>query len=574
MSDTPQESPASDDNPFDTAAEPKKRRFHWKTGTIFALVSLAVVLVLYNVTEDRNTQVIRLYLSIGGGGIAMMVWWMFFSGLRWRTRFIGLALVVAALTTAKATLRLDGWTGDFFPILSFRWSPTPEERAANFFDFDMQKVEDDKAKPKAKAKSDDEEDNGFFQAENMEPAEPIEIAGDDWPAFRGADRSGIVTNQHIRTDWDSNPPKEIWKHPAGPAWSGIAVVGDYVFTQEQRGANEATVCYDFKTGKQVWITEEAETRHATSMGGIGPRATPVVYDSRLYTLGGLGQLNCLEPKTGRKLWSRNVLTDADSRNAAWGMAGSPLVFDDKVIVSPGDSKGPAVIAYNRKTGERLWETGVGPAGYAAPRLDTIDGQRQIVIFGNDKVGGYSIEEKAMLWSFPWPNDIGHNCTQPFVLKNGNVLISTGYSKGAALLSVKKGDYAWNVEPVDWKFNKRFKLKFNDGVHKEGYIYGSNEGILCSFDTITGKVAWKKERVGYGQLLMVGDHIIALSEKGDLFLVLAHPRKYKRLGKHHVLEGKCWNHLALARGHVFVRSDAEIACYDISAEPNSTASVSE
>ncbi len=99
-----------------------------------------------------------------------------------------------------------------------------------------------------------------------------------------------MSGVRVRTDWEQMPPRQVWRHPIGAAWSAFAVAGGYAFTQEQRGADEAVVCYDASTGKQVWDHLDRNQRYAQAMAGIGPRATPTIADSRVYTFGATGIL--------------------------------------------------------------------------------------------------------------------------------------------------------------------------------------------------------------------------------------------------------------------------------------------
>ncbi|HMP08458.1 MAG TPA: PQQ-binding-like beta-propeller repeat protein, partial [Lacipirellulaceae bacterium] len=171
-------------------------------------------------------------------------------------------------------------------------------------------------------------------AENVAEAPPLQATAEDWPGFRGAQRDGVVRGTSIRTDWDAAPPVRLWKRRVGPGWSSIVVVGNRLYTQEQRGENEAVVCCDADTGRPVWVHEDA-ARFAEAMGGVGPRATPTFHEGRVYSLGATGVLNCLDAATGRLRWSRNVADDGQGRVPYWGFCSSPLIVDDCVIVFAG-----------------------------------------------------------------------------------------------------------------------------------------------------------------------------------------------------------------------------------------------
>ena len=379
----------------------------------------------------------------------------------------------------------------------------------------------------------------------------------------------------IRTDWGQRPPRPLWRHPVGAAWSSFAVVGNYAFTQEQRGTDEAVVCYDARDGKQVWAHLDPNQRYDQAMAGIGPRATPTVYDSRVYTFGAAGILNCFAAKSGAVLWSTNALEAAGVKPLQFGMAGSPLVYDKLVVVNPGgprqsqdgtESSGRAVIAYDRLTGKEVWAGGDYQAAYASPILATLGGVRQVVIFDGLGAAGHDAATGKQLWRTPdWTNEFHNNSRQPIVGKDaggdGALFLSSGYGTGSIMFDVKKTDDHWGVSER-WQAPNKFKLKFNTGVTRDGCVYGLDEGILACFDLATGKQRWKRGHYGYGQILLFENALFVISEEGDAVLLDVSPSNAQELARFHAIDGKTWNHPAYSNGRLFVRNGEEAACYDL------------
>ena len=485
--------------------------------------------------RDQTMRIMSLYYIWPAACFLVLLWWLFLSRAQKRTRISVVVVLALATGIFFALFRHEGFTGDFWPIFSWRWQPTAEQRALEF-------VGKNDARPVTSGKA-------------------LEITPDDWPQFRGPRRDGIVGGVRIQRDWNANPPKALWRHPVGPAWSSFAVVDDHVYTQEQRGEEETVACYDLNTGNEVWAHAD-QNRYETAMGGIGPHATPTVHDGRVYTLGPTGILNCLDALTGERLWTTNALEDAGAENTSWGLAGSPLVYDDKVVVNPG-----GVTAYDRITGEQLWHHGEHPASYAAPQLATIDGVRQILIFDADGLGGHDADTGEELWRSPkWTNGPRVNAARPVVRDDGAVFVSSGYGRGSALFRpVKQGSqWAETADFTDWETSTQYKQKFNGGVVRDGHIYGLDEGILACFDLQTGKRKWKGGRYGYGQVLLVDDEdlLIVLTEKGEVVQVEPTPERHRELAKFQAIEGKTWNHPVLVRGLLLVRNAEEAACYDV------------
>src|SRR5262249_48699848 len=152
----------------------------------------------------------------------------------------------------------------------------------------------------------------------------------DWPEFRGPNRDGRRADVRISTDWGEHPPRQLWRHRVGPGWSSMAVIGDRLYTQEQRGQDEVVVCYNAQTGKELWAHADP-ARFDEVVSGAGPRATPTFHQGNIYALGGSGWLNCLDAATGKVQWTHDVAEDAGAKVPTWGFAGSPLVVGDLVL---------------------------------------------------------------------------------------------------------------------------------------------------------------------------------------------------------------------------------------------------
>jgi len=523
------------------------RKLRWKWGLgIFLLGIAAIFYQWFKLAPDRTYQVFAVYFGIRNILVGMLIWWLFISGVAWKTRFKGLLGAVAAFALLFGLFRVESFEGDMVPRFRFRFLPTPEQRAEKYFE---QAAQDS-------------------TAQNAISAMPLEVAPGDWSGYRGADRDGIVRDQKIRTDWKTQPPELLWKHPVGAGWSSFCVVADRAFTQEQRGEEEAVVCYDALTGKQIWAHQD-DVRFSETLGGTGPRATPTFYEGLIYSQGGTGILNCLEAGTGKLVWSYDLLKEGDLKNLEWGMSGSPLIWEDLVIVNQGiqkqgsESGNQSVIAFDRQTGEKVWSGGTQKSSYNSPQISVLNGTPQLLVFHSKGLESFAPADGQSLWNFPWTNQAGVNVAQPIVLDDASLFLGSGYGAGSARITIN--DSA--EEPVakvsqDWK-SQSLKLKFNAAVKRDGFVYGLDEGILTCLNLETGKRAWKKGRYGYGQMILVDDQLLILAEDGRVELVKADPEQYLQVASFQAIEGQTWNHPALAQGRLFVRNSEEAACYDIS-----------
>ena len=383
-----------------------------------------------------------------------------------------------------------------------------------------------------------------------------------WTDFRGPLRDGHYRERPLLAMWPADGLSPLWKQPVGAGYASFAAARGRAFTIEQRGQEEVVAAYDVLTGREVWTHSWSALFHE-SMGGDGPRATPTWSDGRVYALGAMGELRCLEDATGRLIWRTNILEDHRARNLIWGMAGAPLVVGNAVIVTPGGPNGHSIAAYDRATGNRLWSSQNERAGYASPMLVTLAGREQILVFTGVGLVSISPDRGERLWFHPWRTNADINAAQPLVIGENRVFISSGYDVGGAVLEIVPEGSAYAVREV-WR-NNRMKNRFGGSVLHDGFIYGLDESIMACVDAATGELKWKGGRYGYGQLVLSGDRIIVLTERGDLVLLAANPRQHEELASFSALDGKTWNMPAVADGILLVRNIREMAAFDLRAQ---------
>lgn len=485
--------------------------------------------------------VIILALSLLAG-LLMVIWMAFLCGLPLLTRILGaVGLVALAAIVFTFVLRFDHFEGDMLPAFRFAWAPSPTERL-----------------------------RAHLAAEQAQPAGPsVDLTAtspSDFPGFLGKHRRGVVENVKLERDWAAHPPKELWRHPVGFGWSGFAVVGSAAITQEQREEGEAVVAYDKLTGKRLWQHIDERALFEETMGGNGPRATPLIDQGRVYTMGATGLLTCLDA-SGTKLWQHATLPSA-AANLTWGMAGSPLAFENLIIVTPGVAPDHSITAYDAATGKEVWTQGDRPAAYGSPQYAKLFDVEQVLILDGAGLSSYEIRTGRPLWFFEWITQDAQriNTTQPIVLadwgrpEKDQIFISTGYGKGCAMLKLSYADGKFAVEEL-WS-NANLRSKFADMVIRDEYLYGLDEGILCCLDLATGKRKWKGGRYGHGQLLLVGDLLLIQDEQGPVVLAEATPDGLKELGRIEALTQRTWNTLTLSGSTLIVRNDVEAAAYEL------------
>jgi outer membrane protein assembly factor BamB len=197
-------------------------------------------------------------------------------------------------------------------------------------------------------------------------------------------------------------------------------------------------------------------------------------------------------------------------------------------------------------------------------LVTLGGARQILVVSGQRAMGLAVEDGRLLWEYPWTTYMSINVAQPLLMKSAQgtdrVFLSASYGTGAALFELTRAGDKLEARTV-WE-NQRMKNRFSSSVLHNGYIYGLDESILACLDAATGEQKWKGGRYGYGQIMLAGDHLIVLTEDGELVLVKATPERHEEMARFSAIEGKTWNHPVIAGGRLLVRNLQEMAAFDI------------
>ncbi|MBI4266287.1 MAG: PQQ-binding-like beta-propeller repeat protein [Acidobacteria bacterium] len=279
-----------------------------------------------------------------------------------------------------------------------------------------------------------------------------------------------------------------------------------------------------------------------------------------YTMGGTGIVNALDADDGVLLWSRNAAADTGKAVPDWGVASSPLVIDDLVIVAVAGE----LVAYDVATGSPRWFGPEGGGGYSSPHLVTIDQAPQIVLLRGGRTISVAPADGTLLWDHTWQP--GVSIVQPAVTVGGDVLIAAGdgmAGAGIRRLAVARGPEGWTVEER-WT-SRGLKPYFNDFVVHKGHAFGFDGSILASIDLADGTRTWKGGRYGHGQLVLLPDQdvLLVLSEQGELALVKAAPDQFTELARFPAIEGKTWNHPVLVGDVLLVRNGEEMAAFRLS-----------
>ena len=380
---------------------------------------------------------------------------------------------------------------------------------------------------------------------------------DDWPGFGGARRDGASTEKGLRLEWGDDEPKPLWKAKVGAGYSSVIEAVGLAYTVGNANGKNTIFCFDANSGEKKW-THSFPCEKAPKYFDGGSRATPAVADGILYLASHEGAFFAFEAKTGKVLWSKNLIEDFNGRRPTWGFSGSPLVSDGKVIVDTG-SKDGALVAMNAKTGDLVWRGGSDEAGYASPMLRA-NKPTEILVFNRAGLCSFLLTDGKPLYRFQHKTRYGINAAQP--LDTGNsILISSAYGSALVDVSGRTAKAIWETES--------FSSQMASLVKKDNYAYGihgqtgarAKYATLCCLDIRKGSNRWEQKGFGLGSVILVGDTLVILSDSGELALAEANPAGYVEKARFQVLGGKDgWTPPSYSNGRLYCRSSrGDIVC---------------
>jgi outer membrane protein assembly factor BamB len=434
------------------------------------------------------------------------------------------------------------------------------------------------------------------------------VWADDWPQWLGPQRDGVWRETGILEKFPAGGPKVRWRTPIGGGYAGPAVAGGKVYVLDRqlgqgvknpdnpfaRGkivGTERVLCLNEADGKIVW-RHEYECPYTISYPA-GPRTTPLIRDGKVYTLGAMGDLFCLDALTGKVVWSQHFTREPYKQAAPmWGWSGHPLLDGEKLICQVG-GQGTAVVAFHKDTGKELWralstQTEHGP-GYSPPMIYEAGGKRQLIIWHPEAVCALDPETGKEYWSHQFVLRAGMSIATP--RKSGDLLFVSSFYSGPLMVKLA------NDKPdatVLWKGKSNNEQpKLTDGLHavmctpviRDGYIYGvCSYGQLRCLKAETGERVWESlkatgatggpnDRWANAFLIAQGDRFFLANEKGDLIIARLSPKGYEEIDRVHLLEptgpamGRdvVWSHPAFANRCLYARNDKEIICVSLAAQ---------
>ena len=395
----------------------------------------------------------------------------------------------------------------------------------------------------------------------------VGTARGDWPQFRGPNRDNVSKETGLLKNWPPAGPELLWTARGfGEGYSSVSVAGGKVFTMGTQGNNQAVFARDLQSGDAIWATPCGPAFRQGA--GNGPRSTPTIDGDFVYVLGGGGELSCLDVRSGRVKWQKNILREFAASNITWGICESVLIDGEKLVCTPG-GRGATMVALNKRDGNVIWRAAVlgnPQASYSSPIAVTVGGVKQYVSVTSRSVIGVRAADGRGMWQDSASSNGTANCSAPLFYEN-HIFSASGYGTGGALLRLSSS----RGETSARRLFTTSDMKNHHGgmVIVDGYLYGSNDpGILTCLDLRDGSVKWKNRSVGKGSVTYADGRIILRSESGPVVLVEATPAGYRELGRFDQpnRSGRsAWAHPVVAAGKLFLRDQDLMLCLSLKDE---------
>ncbi|MEP7364781.1 MAG: PQQ-binding-like beta-propeller repeat protein [Acidobacteriota bacterium] len=398
---------------------------------------------------------------------------------------------------------------------------------------------------------------------------------EDWPQWRGPDRTGISREKGLLQEWPQDGPKQVWHISGiGEGYGAPAIAGGRVYLIGNRGMEEEFVlALSAADGKTLW---------STKLGGVGnpnqqppypmARSTPSIDGEFLYAFSSDGDLACLVLATGKVAWQKNVRKEFGGTPGTWAYSESPLIDGETLVVTPGGAEA-TMLALNKKTGEVIWKSvvpGGDKAAYSSVIAHESAGRKQYIQFVDKGVIGVDAKSGKFLWRYTQTSGGPANIATP--VARGNYVYSTNARRfGGGLVQLTAVNDGVNMEQV--YFERDLPNSLGGQVLLGDFLYGTNPEGPVAAEFATGKIRWKSADGGPGAILYADGRLYWHLESGEVLLAEATPDAFREKGrftpadppKRKDTRERAWAYPVVANGRLYIRDLDHLWCYDVRAK---------
>lgn len=390
-------------------------------------------------------------------------------------------------------------------------------------------------------------------------------AHDDWPQWRGPNRTGVIAPDAAPAEWPADLEKG-WSVEVGEGYSSPVTAAGRVFLHARRDPEEVVTAIDLSSGKVLWQQKYAapvEKNPYAKQMARGPYSTPLLADGRLYTLGTTGILSAWNASDGRLLWRKDFSSRIDTSKLFCGTAMSPARTARGIVVHIGDDGGGTVMTVDPDTGKDVWTRDLQGPGYASPVEISVQGVTQLVTMTTRSVVGLSIDDGAVLWEFPFRDEWNENIVTPVATASG--VIVSGVRQGTRALTLARRGATWSAAEA-WH-TPDVAMYLSSPVLADGVLFGHSakrKGQFVALDPATGRTLWSTEgRAGASaSVIAAGKHLVFLTTESELLVAERDGSAYKELRRYTVAPSPVWAHPILLRDTVIVRDATHLTSWRV------------
>ncbi|MFZ5829456.1 MAG: PQQ-binding-like beta-propeller repeat protein [Planctomycetota bacterium] len=409
---------------------------------------------------------------------------------------------------------------------------------------------------------------------------------DDWPQWRGPQRDGVWRETGITDHFDGPKLKLRWSLPIAGGYTGPTVADGRVYVMDritEPAERERVLCFNWTDGAPLW-SHEYDCKYTIEYRA-GPRASVTIDESRAYALGSMGHLNCLDAATGEVLWKKDPVADFQTKVPIWGVAGSPLVEGDLLVVMAGGPDGRCVVALDKRTGELRWAAVDDALGYSTLMIATQAGRRVLVCWTEKKLSGLDPATGEIFWESPFiPKRWADQIITPQQHKDR--LFVSSFADGCLMLKLREDRPAveelWRRGGRDERNTDALHILMGNPVITDDYIYGVDSyGEFRCITAAAGDRIWEDKTIttqtrwGTAHMVVQGERVWVFNDAGELILARLTPKGFETISRAQLLkptrgqlnkrDGVTWSHPAFAYKHIFNRNDEELVCASLAAE---------
>ena len=388
----------------------------------------------------------------------------------------------------------------------------------------------------------------------------------DWPQYLGPNRDGVYPGEALTRAWPGDGPKVLWrKRNISAGMSGVVVAKGRAILFHEVNRYDTIECLDAKTGKTLWENNYASSFAAGYGSAAGPRATPAIVGDRVYTMGGQGIVVCTDFASGKTVWKVDTQKSYRASDGFFGMACSPLVEGNAVLLNIGGEAGAGIVALDKNSGKLLWKTLDDEASYSSPVMATLQGKRRAVFFTRTGLAVVDPVVGKIDFQNRWRARIhaSVNAAAPLVVGE-SIFVTASYNTGALVLKAAVDGYK-----TVWSNDTSLSSQYASAVHRDGFLYGTHgradvppiPALRC-VELATGKVRWSVDDFGDCLMLLCGDRLLALMESGELVLGQVTPAEWREISRTQALGTGARSQPALANSRLYVRDRNQLACLEV------------